>query len=246
MAKETGSDWERLRVVRILQSLSDDGLQRLAARLDWRTLAVGDVLLSHLEPERDVFFVIKGALRASLANPAGREISFRVLRAGAHVGEIAALTGEARTATIVAVEDALVARCGAGMFLETFRRQPEVALAVAATLSHMVFDLSDRALMSTLEARVRIYGELLRLAARGEKTNEGLVIADMPTHEEIAAAAGTHREFVTKEMGALDREGVLKRTGRKLVLLAPERLRSVVGQAAGAHVLQRIERGDGA
>jgi CRP/FNR family transcriptional regulator, cyclic AMP receptor protein len=237
------SNWEKLRNIGVLGALTDEALQALAPKLDWRRVTAGELVLSHLSRERDVYFVIEGSFRVSIASPAGRELSFRVLEAGAHFGEIAALTGAPRTASVSAQREGLIARCGPALFHEAFAREPTLALAVASHLARTVLDLSDRMLMTTLDARVRIQAELLRLTSRGERTPNGVVISPAPPHHAIAAVAGTQREVVTRELGALEMAGILQRQRRQILVLDPSRLRRLVEEHAGvmaSHSLDEI------
>jgi CRP-like cAMP-binding protein len=49
----------------------------------------------------------------------------------------------------------------------------------------------------------------------------------MPTHADLAARIGTHREAVTRELNLLAGEGILRQSGRKVEILSVRRLQSL-------------------
>ena len=52
-----------------------------------------------------------------------------------------------------------------------------------------------------------------------------------PTHSELAARVSSHREAVTRELGALKRAGLIERRRGAIALLDAERLRLMVAEA---------------
>jgi CRP-like cAMP-binding protein len=222
-----------LRKVKILADLSDDDLDTLAV-VTWREVRAGDQVVSHLESGTDVFFAVEGAFRARLETANGRQVAIRQLPQGSHFGEIAALMGKPRSLAIFAETDGLLAECPADAFLALMSRNGSFAVAVARHLGRTVVELTDRVFeLAALEVRFRIYTELLRLAASGEPTHEGVLIRNAPTHEAIASAVGAQREAVTRELRMVASEGLLRQTKREILILDIERLREIVLRRAG-------------
>jgi CRP/FNR family transcriptional regulator, cyclic AMP receptor protein len=231
-----------LRKVRILAALSDADLDVLAAAVTWRKVHAGEQVVSHLDSGTEVFFAAEGAFRARLETAIGRQVAIRQLPEGSHFGEIAALMHTPRSLAISADTDGLLAECPADAFLALMTRNGDFATAIAAHLARTVVSLTDRVFeLAALEVRFRIYAELLRLAASGEQTGEGLLIRNAPTHEEIAAAVGAQREAVTRELRALASEGLLRQTKRELLLLDIERLRELVRRRAGHTTSEAVD-----
>jgi CRP-like cAMP-binding protein len=228
-----------LKVVTILSSLPVLELRQLAESVHWREVADGEEIIPHLNVSTQVYFVARGFFRAEMTTAYGRTVAIRRLKAGAHFGEIATLTGAPRSVRIVADGDGLLAACPAPVFLELMRSNPDVAREIAAALARNVVSLTDRLFeLAALEVRFRVYAELLRLARGGARIDGGVVIRDAPTHEMIAAAIGAQREAVTREFRHLVAEGVLKQGRREITILELERLRQLVRQRAGPTATQ--------
>jgi CRP/FNR family transcriptional regulator, cyclic AMP receptor protein len=85
---------------------------------------------------------------------------------------------------------------------------------------------------TTLDARHRIYAELLRLS-RPETGRPGqAVVSPPPVHAEIAARVSIRREAVAREFKSLERAGLIERRRGALVLTDTSRLRQLIEQAS--------------
>ena len=233
---------ERLRTVRILATLTDTDLDKLSGRLTWRRVAAREEVVPHLDTGALVYFAVEGTFSAKLESAVGRKVAIRQLPPGSHFGEIAALSNTPRSLAITAETDGLLAECPADALIELIHSNGAFAVAVATHLALTVVSLTDRVFeLAALEVRFRIYAELLRLAAHGEQTPEGILVKNAPTHDVIAAATGTQREAVTREMRFLANEGVLRQDKRELVILDSERLRDQLHRRAGATTSEAID-----
>jgi CRP-like cAMP-binding protein len=79
--------------------------------------------------------------------------------------------------------------------------------------------------VSALAVRERVRRELLRLAAEGTSFGKSVVIRPAPTHYEIAARIGSHREAVTREFNRLEEEQLLEIRRRQIRIVDLERLK---------------------
>src|SRR3546814_11547621 len=84
-------------------------------------------------------------------------------------------------------------------------------------LTERIFELN------TLAVRDRLHCELLRLCLAAGISDNRAVIEDAPTHSQIAARIGTHREAVTRELQQLTRKAIVaqrseeRRVGKECV-----------------------------
>ena len=75
----------------------------------------------------------------------------------------------------------------------------------------------------------RVYSELLRLARPDPEGAGGVVVvAPLPTQEDLAARVGTTRETVARALGRLARSGIARRRGRALSIRDPAVLEALV------------------
>ena len=80
-----------------------------------------------------------------------------------------------------------------------------------------------------LGLRQRLAMALLELSQKfGVQDTRGTILILPVTHEDLADLVGASRQKVTEHMKELERQQVLLRDGRKLIVI-PERLQEVVG-----------------
>jgi CRP-like cAMP-binding protein len=192
------------------------------------------LIFSHHDTSRDVFFVISGTLRATLYSLAGKQVTFKDIGAGQMFGELSAIDGAPRSAHVVAISDALVVSMSPQDFWETLRTYPPVAEATLKRLTGLVRFLSERIFeVCTLPVKDRIHVELLHLAQEHMRDDNTACITPAPTHADIASRIGTHREAVTRVLNDLKGNGLLTRRRGALVVSDVNQLTRIVNNALG-------------
>jgi CRP-like cAMP-binding protein len=214
----------RLHAVELLRSLSDADLRALEQRCRWRRYRSGQQIVDRESEDRSVFFVLEGRVRVVDYSPGGREVIYAVLGPGSHFGELAAIDGRGRSASVLAIEDCVLAAITPDDLDSLLRRFPDVAIALVRHLVAVIRTSDERITeLSTLGALQRVGRELLRLAApRADEPNVG-AIARLPTQGSIAAQTGTTRETVARTLAQLAHDGLIARHGRHLRI--PDRAR---------------------
>ena len=107
--------------------LDETMLKFVEERVEWVRLHAGQTLFSAGDKGEELYFVLGGRLRAVASN--GRALS--EMTRGESIGEIALLTGEARTATVLAVRDSDLVRISRQAFDEIVGKYPAVMQTIA-------------------------------------------------------------------------------------------------------------------
>jgi CRP-like cAMP-binding protein len=222
------SERGRLGEIRLLGSLSAAELASVGQRCRWRRYKAGEQILDRDSETRDVLFIAQGRIRVVNYAASGREIAFAVVEAGGHVGELSALDGEARSATLVAVTDCTIASLSAEAFGELLERDASIAVALLRHLSKIIRTGDERiAELSVLGAVQRVYRELLRLAEPDPSDPNAWRIVELPTQHDIASRVGATRETVARALGQILTAGVVQRRGRILLIRDREMLEAL-------------------
>lgn len=223
-----------LRVIEIFAGLSADSIERIARRCAWKRYAPGEPILSYLDKSDDVFFIALGEVRVTIYSTVGKAVSFREMGTGEMFGEFPAIDGGARSASVEARTNCLIASMPGSTFRELLQTEPGLANALLPRLTRTIRALTTRVYeFSTLAVNNRIQAELLRLASLGPKDGNSARIVPAPTHVEIASRVSTHREAVTRELNRLSRIGIIERRGGTLLLKDIDRLAGMVHAATG-------------
>jgi CRP-like cAMP-binding protein len=215
------ADAENLEFFSVMQPAARRGALRRARPL---CAARGQTLLDRGDASSDIFFVLEGSLQVLLYSSNGREVSLRELCGGDVFGEMSAIDGESRSASIVSLADSRLLAMSRGDFLDVIAGSPEAALWLMRQLSARIRGLTERVFeLSALNVQARLHCELLRLAARSPTGRE---IDPAPTHSELASRIGTHREAVTREMRSLVVKNIIKTGRRRMEFIDLSRLQT--------------------
>jgi CRP/FNR family cyclic AMP-dependent transcriptional regulator len=203
----------------ILDQLPASDRRLLAGKWVERRYEPHQLVIEHGDHNCDVFFLLEGRIRVTLFTETGREVAYREMGKGDIFGELAGIDGKARSASIVALEPARVARLPQAQFQDFVKGNPVFAWVLLEHLSDRLRAMTNRVYeFTTLMVRQRLICELLR-RAEGSWGADGKALLDpAPTHVELAAYISTHREAVSREMSALAKRGLVAKRGGGVLL----------------------------
>ncbi len=231
----TMDDRAGLEVIELLSELDPETLRSIEQRCRWHSYGGNAAVLDRNSQNRDVFFVVMGAVRIVNYSTSGREIAFANIRKGGYFGEIAALDGEPRSASVVTIEDCRLASLSPEIFRTLLLDYPEIAVQVTTRLATIIRLCDDRIMdLSTVRAVHRVYAEVVRLAEPDMVAPGNWVVRPMRTHAEIASRISTTRETVARVLGQLATDGIVERKGKTLYIRDHPRLLKLAERGADA------------
>jgi CRP-like cAMP-binding protein len=215
--------------IHFFEDLDAAARQPIEAQCRWRQVRAGQRIIDFGSDSRDIFFVLHGAVSVVNFSVSGREVAFATVEAGDCFGELAAIDGRPRSASVVAIKDSLIATMPAGAFLKILHEQVEVTFKVLEKLSHMVRAGDVRIMeLSTLAATQRVYAEVLRMAVPDAAVPGLWVVRPLPPLREIASRVSTTRETTARALSQLSAIDLLRRKGRNLYLMDRAKLEEFV------------------
>lgn len=131
---ERHDDHKQTLLTRILQehfACADDRIiGALETGAQYVNLTSGETLFRQGEAQDDIYFVLSGRLRAVTIDAAGVSRTLGEIGRGETIGELALFTGERRSASIMALRDATVARVSRPLIERTIAQAPDIALSL--------------------------------------------------------------------------------------------------------------------
>lgn len=234
-----GREEGALDCIALLEPLSTLERIQVDEGCSWRRYAAGEQILDRDSRTNDVLFITEGEVRVVNYSASGRETAFAVFSAGSHVGEIAAIDGQARSASVVALRPCTIAALPAERFRMLYEKNAAVASKLLRHLTAIIRVTNERiAELSTVSAVQRIYRELLRLCEPGPGGTDAIISA-VPTQQELAGKVGATRETVARALGQLTNTGVIERRGRTLLIRDYEMLKDMADPEGEAVVSAR-------
>lgn len=180
----------------------------------------GSIIFLEGEDSDRVLVVERGRVKISTQTSAGDEVLLAVRGEGEVLGEVSAVDGEPRSATVTAIDDVTATIIAATAFREFLASRPGAALAVLRTLTRRLRD-SDRMRLEFTgwDSVGRVARRLVELAAEhGEPTPEGVRITLPLSQQELAAWTASSREAVSKALRQLRARGWITTRRRGVVI----------------------------
>ncbi len=223
-----------LAVIPFFREVPETLLHRHGSRAVWLSAEPGRLILDFDDVSEDVFFVLSGSVRVAVRTPGGRELILDDVPAGGFFGDMAAIDGAPRSASVTALHRSRICRLPGGDFLALLAGSPALSRRMLQVLTARIREANARRLeLTSLDIRHRLYAELLRaagpLAVDGSRS-----ISPPPVQQILALRIGARREAVSREMARLLREGLLRRSRGALVLLRPDLLEGAIEAEIGA------------
>ena len=218
----------------LLSLLPESYLQSVLENCSTRQYSRHQFIVRESEASTNLFFINSGKVRVTLFSSSGKEVSFVDMNAGENFGEISAIDGGPRSASVMALEDTEITVMPGKLLQNILLEQPQVAIYLLKQMSSIVRRLCNRIFeYSTLGARNRIHSELLRLARENLDLDGKARIHSPPTHSEIASRVSCHREAVSREMKVLENQGVIEKGTKKLIVPDCKLLETLVQSVGG-------------
>ncbi len=195
----------------------------------------GHMLLAAGSRSVDVYVILTGRLRVTIFSADGREVIIRDLSAGQMFGDLAAVDGGRRSASVVALDECRLLLVPDVAFRAATFAEADRAAWFAGHLAAQIRMLTERLIeLTTLNVRSRLHCQLLRLCVIAGVIGNQALIDPAPSHEELADMIGTHREAITRELSYLATTGILEAGRRRLVVRDVAELGSMVRKAQGS------------
>ncbi len=214
-----------------LPRLMTSEAERLAALSRRESFARGAVIFRAGEPGDDVLLLRVGRVKVSVRRRS-REIILAVLDPGSLLGEVSAIDGGSRSATVAALEHVEVDVTSFADFRKFLDEHPRVAGELLQLVVARLRDTSLRQVeFGTVDTLGRLCMSLTQLAERYGRPLGDHIEVDAPINQqELAEWAGMSREAVVKGLRQLRSLGWLTVDGRALTLLNPPAIRRRGGQ----------------
>ncbi len=230
MQREYIPDAKFLRGLRGLSWLSTGQVERLAANMSVERTKKHQVVFSEGDASNMVYILLSGVAKLSFFNREGERVLVGLIGAGEIFG-ISVLLGQTRRPfRCDAFSDCSVGAIKPETFVDVFLGVPfEVySHTMEVTVGRWWAMLLRYANSVGIGLRERLAVVLLDLATKfGVQDARGTILTLRLTHEDLADLVGASRQKVTAHMNTFEREQVIMREGRRLILL-PHKLQEIV------------------
>lgn len=222
-----------LQKIPLLAGVSPETLSMIGTALQLRTVERGTQVLQKGSSGDHLLFVLSGRLQAVDITEDGREIGLNLLVSGDYFGELSIVDGLPRSASVVALENSLIALLPRTQALALIYHTPLIVERLLKRMASSVRKAADyRTILGIPNASQRVFALLQQFA---KIAPGGLVVIDkLPTQQEMAIMVNTSRETVSRAIHILMSRGVVEKDLRRLIVRQPEALRRAVSSEASS------------
>ena len=198
--------------------LPDESRAWLHAAMEARRY-VPDSALFHQGDAADGLYVVRsGAVRLVHLNADGRAMVVQLVTTSAILGLVEAVTGDRRLLTAQALEESLVDFLPRQAFVRLLLDHSKVAVELLIRVAQELADLQERMCEATESPlKERLLHRLQELAGLCGVTTPGGILLDLPlTVQALADSLGCTRQWASRLLADLQRDGLIVRRGRRL------------------------------
>lgn len=222
--------------------LSEAQLASVATGMHKVQLSEGEVLFNQGD-RGDVFFMmLQGRMKVVQVTEDGHQFIVRIVQPGDMCGFVKALSRDTYPGTAIAMTDCVLLTWPAHRWEALMGVAPSLALSAIHAIGRKLDDAHNRLReLTTEEAEQRIARVVLRQAEEaggsttdnipGDAPGDAIVIPYPLTRQDIADMSGSTLHTASRIMSGWERQGILARARRKVIVADMTRLRRI----AAAH-----------
>lgn len=206
----------------VLGALGPDARKALLTQARPCHFPTGKVFFRKGAPGDALLLIETGQVEISLTAPGGEKSIVAHLGAGDCVGEMAVLTGGARTADARATIDVTGRLVTRALLMRFLADDPKATLGMVADLCEKLQATTEAlADVFVTDGATRLAKVLFGLFSRWGQSESagGLRLKPAVSQSELGEMAGLSRETVNRQIKAWEVQGLLRRDGRDLVLM---------------------------
>ncbi len=149
MAKERRELNKRIELLKshtLFRSLNSDEIKLLAEHLKYTPYVAGDLITQQGSIAHWLYIMVKGTVQVSIKTTDGRRQNLNTISAsenGTIIGEMGLMTGEARSATVEAVDEVVCYRIDKPLFEQILKTRPEIAEDLSAIIADRQHQLNE-------------------------------------------------------------------------------------------------------
>ncbi|GIF38242.1 Crp/Fnr family transcriptional regulator [Actinoplanes xinjiangensis] len=204
----------------LLSRLSDSTRRRLLTLGIPRTAAASRVIIQEGMNESHVILLNDGLTKVTVAMADGRHALLDVRVSGDLVGEISALNGTPRSATVTTCRASAIRIIQRNDFRSFLRDHPDAAMAIAGIVADRLRLANRRRVdFASYPVKVRLARILWEIAmAYGYRQDDGIVVDIQLTQSELATMCGAAEITLQKALRELRATGIVDTGYRQVVV----------------------------
>lgn len=214
---------EAVRAATLFSDMSERGLSALAAACRLQSIDKGEILFFQADAAEAAYVLQSGRISMLVSNVDGRFLVLDDMHPGDLFGELGLLTSRPHSASALARANSEVLVIPRTTFLKLVADEPRLARRVLdITAARLHRSVEREQSLAFMNAQARLARHLLALEER--EGSRGYVTT---SQEDLASGTGLIRQTVAKALGSWRRDGWLKTSRGRIVILKRDALEAL-------------------
>ncbi|MFW5444092.1 MAG: Crp/Fnr family transcriptional regulator [Methylococcaceae bacterium] len=196
-----------LKEIPFLSVLPDETITELASLAKKNSFPKHSFIITEGDETNSLYILLSGKVRVFSSDAQGKEVTLLIQTPISYFGELALLSTEPRSASVMSLEKCSCAIIAQSDFKRWLANHPDVAFSLIQDLAETVRRLTEKvkqlALSNVYERTVQALYEM------ATKQDDIYVINSRPTQQELANMVGSSREMINKIMKELTKGGYI-------------------------------------
>lgn len=215
--------------VPLLTGLPEELLESLGKVCRFEQVAKNDYIIERNDTSGRLYFLLSGQVRMLDMNRQGQEVALAIIDAPIHFGELAVIDGYPRSAAVQATARSEIASISVKDAEDLIYNVPLVSRRIMQNMAAIIRKNNwHRLILQQQNISNRLAAYLAAQIPPNAKPDQVICIRNVPAQYDLAILLGTTRESISRALGMLVEEGLIKREGRSLYLINTDRLRQML------------------
>jgi len=220
---------ESLRKSPLFAGLSPQDIRDIESLAVVKEYNKGETLFSEGDPARHFYILVSGKVKLYKISAEGKQHILHLISPGGDFAIAAVYVKKFYPANAEAMEQSRVLAFRGEDFLYLIGRKPKLAMNIIISLSgflHSFAQMVEDLALKEVSARLARY--LLNLAAAGgRQTSAGIEITLDIRKTQLAARLGTVSETLSRTLGKMKRNGLIKMSKNRIIILDRDALEEI-------------------
>ena len=190
----------------LFSALDETTLEKLSDLFVKKEFNRNQILISQGDLSRSLFLIESGRTKVFSNDEEGKQTIFAFLGAGDYCGELSLLDAEPRSASVVALEKTMTLQLSYPQFDAFLKTHPEISYSIFRALTSRIRDIDETICSLT---SLDIYGRIIQMLSKEAQEENGKIMTQRLTQQDIAEMVGASREMVSRILTELRKGGYI-------------------------------------
>jgi CRP/FNR family cyclic AMP-dependent transcriptional regulator len=201
--------------VELFSGLSKEALQEIERHGSVKSFKKNAVIINQGDETDSLYVILSGSVKVYVSGPDGREAVLNHQGVGEYFGDLALIDKQPRAASVMTTEPSRFMIISRGDFMRCLSKHPEIALNLIKPLTSRIRMLAQN--VSNL-ALLDVYGRVAHTLLQETKEQNGVLVTDKLTQQDIADMVGASRAMVSRILKDLRAGGYISIEKKRITI----------------------------